>query len=737
MPGRFFRVRTFAPAVVVALAASFGSAAGQDRPAAKVYVEFEGGLIGTEMAGVIDALSGGKWQILPTRLHVPAETVGLCPILEEQLKVAPEFCTADLLAAIRSLNEREGVKLNPDAVNAKTGVFLPAVTATETSVPRLYNLSNQAERARLNELLGSPAWKDVIQDKVDDVLAGVPAKGKRRNMPKIVQLTIKRIGWQIDIEGPEALSQADYVARQLSNRNLTVSVERSEGFAKARHSYSAPDHLAKWCGPPAPAQPPEAEGGYAEMAGHLYETGDVVTCEAEGLRPEVAIMDQKVMRHPDLAQALEQTPAASAQPLALEKNCVERTFDRERHHGTLLASIVASNDNKYGFRGMSPNARLVEIPWNTNENQESELETSIVKNWKPTEPQVFLLASEFAPYPRPPEPTAIEETRDTWKKTWQLGNDGRWIGLLADEHVRKRNRLVNQIFASKILLVASAGQTFDDSEGRPIDWETPMSPQNLGDYESILIVGACTQCAKPNATLWRKSFRGVAESNVVSLLAPGGEEVPTYISDREVSRTIGGTSAAAAFTAGLAAKMAACYPSHYAVQPENLKERIILASRPIAGADRKWLNLVAGGVLDPSVSMLDPGKTWLKLNDPPVKAVEFGHWCARSLDLQDDDTGARDPLNLFAMRRLTTVGSTEIVGQSVSNVPDDHPSLLRKRIVRRKPPGQPVSPEGRVAAVRYEGQEQLCAVALNRMTDLFLAEQSKALGDCETLPLCE
>src|SRR5690606_31667283 len=114
----------------------------------------------------------------------------------------------------------------------------------------------------------------------------------------------------------------------------------------------------------------------------------------------------------------------------------------------------------------------------------------------------------------------------------------------------------------------------------------------------------------------------------------------------------------------------------------------------------------------------------------PVRPVEFKHWCSERLKFQDS---RRDSLNLSSMRRLTTVRS-RIVGQSVQ-IDDDE--LLVKRIVRRELPGEPAAPDHPIAAVVYEGQNQLCAVATAEMEDLFLNRKSAAHGDCQTLPLCE
>jgi hypothetical protein len=173
--------------------------------------------------------------------------------------------------------------------------------------------------------------------------------------------------------------------------------------------------------------------------------------------------------------------------------------------------------------------------------------------------------------------------------------------------------------------------------------------------------------------------------------------------------------------------MAACYPSSYAVRPGNLKERIILASRPIL-PDQDSAGSVAGGVLDPSVSMLDPSKTWLKLNTrPDPKPVVFKRWCASRFEYQDENGTSRDSFNLKVARRVTALGS-KLVLQSASDLPDRNPSPLRKRIVERARPGVPALP-GAIAVVEDQGAE--CSVTTGRLTDLFLDKAYNTVAVCE------
>jgi hypothetical protein len=149
---------------------------------------------------------------------------------------------------------------------------------------------------------------------------------------------------------------------------------------------------------------------------------------------------------------------------------------------------------------------------------------------------------------------------------------------------------------------------------------------------------------------------------------------------------------------------------------------------------RRLEGKVTGGILDPAVSMLDPQKTWLKLNTAsPVRAVEFKHWCQRRLAYAEDDDQRRDSSNLATARRLTAVHDSFVI-QHASRA-FDRASFAYKVQVQRERPGRPAS-LGAIAVVEDEGQ--VCRVSLGRLMDLFLDEEYASVGPCEdTIPLCE
>ncbi|WP_075214868.1 S8 family serine peptidase [Mongoliimonas terrestris] len=710
------------------------------RPAATVTIEFEGGLVGQEMAKVIAAF-GPESDLLPARFHLPAETVGLCGVLASELSVPSVFCTRDLLEAVAGYSRRKGREIDPDRVTSTGGIYLPDVRTAESAIVRLYNQSRPDEAKQIEQRTRSLGWSPSILGVESDVLA---KSGVAEGAPQIDALTLKRYTWTFDVADEDASLAASYLGLELNGPNLFISVEPTTPGEEPRryNAYPADIHFKHWCGGGAgPA--PRPEGLYADMLGSLYATDHVAGCTGSGaVRPEVAIMDQQIKVHPDLLASFSDDPAESAPAPAAA--CTPRPFQIDTDHGTLLASIVAARPNDYGFAGLAPEARIrsfVFQPGTSNREIKSFIEaTDQVSEIRI--PRVFLIASEFKPLiPFPKVDLSPRELRAA-KLYWRWNAGARAFDTaLADDDARLLDPLVREVLTRTFLLVAAAGQQVDDEEGEPvegleIDWERPLAPQNLGDDDNVLVVGACANCASPEARLWPNSNRGKPGNIFVSVLAPGGVSVPTYVSETEIASTVGGTSSAAAFVAGLAARMAACHPATYLDQPENLKARIILASRPTH--DAEIVRTVVGGVVDPAVSMLDPRKDWLKLAETDVRPVAFDGWCTGGVSAEAGDSGGGGFIELPGTQRLTAVDGA-LVRQSVSDPVGGSTSFLSRRIVHREPPRWPKTPDARLAAVTEASGAQ-CAVAANRLEDLFLSQDSagrQEIAACDALELCE
>ncbi|WP_143744635.1 S8 family serine peptidase [Mesorhizobium prunaredense] len=738
------RLRTMGAAAATLVLCGLNTVQAEERPAAdlappieapksriagaKVFIEFEGGIASSAMASVIHRF-GVKSRILPVRVYRPDDTVGLCPILESELKLPGRNCTTDLIGSIVWLNRLNKLVLDPNAVQPTRGVYLPAVEASITEITRIFDLSNTEEKNRLDQILNNPGWGDFVGRTAEDILGSNEKNDP--TIPHLNELSIKRIAWEFQISGAERVAEATLIGKSLATTNLMISVQNIEGFVKSKYAASATSVFQNWCAIPPVSN--NTDGSFAGMVGGLYDTSLAVSKSCPPPppprpRPKVVMMDQPITPHPDLGHAfLKDDAAIEAELKQLGPACQPGNFVRDVDHSSLLATIIGASANNYGFVGMAPDAVIEAYPWNQKPELNNDLRRFVERVWPKTE--VFLLASKFAPYPPQSAASAVEKRLAD--KTWKKDDNDKWIFQLKDDNVRLEEDIARTVLQTRMLLVAAAGQTPEGNAPFEIQADTPMSPQNLGDFDNVLVVAACEDCDKPTARLWAESNRGAndADRSFVGVLAPGGQNVPSYVSNGKIAMTQGGTSSAAAFVAGLAASMSQCYPDNYRLRPGDLKERIILASRPVLDGSSH----VAGGVIDPSISMLDPAKTWLKLQTQPVRPVTMKRWCKDHLNLKPTAAGLPDPWFLKKARRLTMVDQVGLIYQSSEILPGER---YPARTIRRKPPGI-AAENGVVAAVQYEGQDSECAVDVGSLKDLFLSQNMMESGECSALPLCQ
>jgi hypothetical protein len=167
--------------------------------------------------------------------------------------------------------------------------------------------------------------------------------------------------------------------------------------------------------------------------------------------------------------------------------------------------------------------------------------------------------------------------------------------------------------------------------------QTALPPVNLGDQPHVLVVTACKNCKGDSPELWEQAH--YSEEGLVHVAAPGATAVPG-LGTTEAYVEMHGTSQAAAFVAGVAARMAACYPDAYRIGGD-LKARLQITARPIV-AERD-ARRIATGVVDYGLAMLDPERTYL-LQGERYMAIDNWEWCTDELDLQHKD-GRELPLN--------------------------------------------------------------------------------------------
>lgn len=315
--------------------------------------------------------------------------------------------------------------------------------------------------------------------------------------------------------------------------------------------------------------------------------------------PDVILIDTPVLPHPDLSVAGRDSGPATPSLKCRTSGIVERV-----HHGTHLAGIVTAAGNGYGVSGVVPGLT--------------------VKGSPPVPGSVTLLPvdREIPTY----ELMEFIGQRDAegglpiylFASDWRVG-DGSLLGRANDRLDETLNPLGAKICDLRPLWIAAAGD--GDIE---ISRQFPMSPMNLGDQRNVLIVTACEDCLGADPRVLPGANRGATGQPMVHLAAPG-KDIPSTASDTEYARA-SGTSQAAAFVAGVAAAMKACYPDQYD-RPYAVKTRLQVTSRPFpprSGSGRD--TGLTAGILEAEVALLDPTKDWLRRADGDWEPVEVRAW---------------------------------------------------------------------------------------------------------------
>lgn len=440
------------------------------------------------------------------------------------------------------------------------------------------------------------------------------------------------------------------------------------------------------------------------------------------------LIDTPVYRHPDISDALapDYTPVQEGVTIQGGANTacgkVGASFEPRLHHATFLAGIIASNGKMSGFTGIAPAAAAITpIHW-LDASQESELLEKLRNAVQPTDPQVFVLPGEF----RPVVPSS------TPGNYWQRrGKDV--LSEFVDESARFKIKKLNLfIKEQRIPFIVSAGQA-DDSGGTGVTLRnvSPYSPQNLGDLPNVIVVTACTDCDQSRARVWDKANHSAPFEDrvpLVQLAAPSGDVVPGIITDESVGQTTGGTSAAAAFTAGVTAQMLACYPRRYIGRPSRVKERLLVTARANLGFDETTYGVL--GTLDPRMALTDPQRSWVKLPDQPLQEVKVVHWCTDEVRLNNDGDERPDASYLPLTRRISNLGDGRFLGRQVEKNEEKN-----ELSVYFAGPGQPMKPNDPIAAVEFPGSQR-CALRITQVQDLILSDAVKKVEACALIKIC-
>jgi hypothetical protein len=310
-------------------------------------------------------------------------------------------------------------------------------------------------------------------------------------------------------------------------------------------------------------------------------------------RSIVYIVDVPLIRGPNLL------PASSQSVWSCQWSAYE-----PRHHSTHMAGIAASRSN--GFKGIAETTAIADLIYRSPAASPQQLpvrDHNALLRMAPlfgsavelagglsidTIP-VFLVASSFYEPSDYPASTSAEE---------------RFSG--------PNSEVARGIQAGGGLFVVSAGQRTGATSGIELSARYGLSPQNLGDLPNVVVVTACSRCARKDARLMPDANYD-RDRRFVHLAAPGGMPLPGWINKDSLGAT-SGTSQAAAYVAGLAADMMARHPSAYRFAWQ-VKQRLQATSAPLRASDgspNRDAEKLSAGLVDPELATLDPTKDWIR-----------------------------------------------------------------------------------------------------------------------------
>lgn len=349
----------------------------------------------------------------------------------------------------------------------------------------------------------------------------------------------------------------------------------------------------------------------------------------------------------DIARAPNLFPAYGEMAPTTPWTCHWKHPFHNRYHGTHLASLIASQDNGYGFRSVASNAVIFPYVWNVvNDNGNV---TAISKS-RHIKLQQEINANADVP-PGTSRPLYVAATSFDLIKLKPSGDQ------LDNKELRWEESLSKAIQYSPSLFIFSAGQIDDKKTESPVELSTTsiLTPQNLGDLPNVIVVTACTDCKRDLTNLMPEAHFGGGSHPIVHVAAPGGKPILGWVTAEDIGAGRG-TSQATALVAGVAAAMFGAWPESYSY-PSAVKSRLQVTSRPVPsnsdGSTNPAAGKIAAGVVDPILALLDPSRHWLKQGGN-WKAVKIRELMPTQIRFQDDN-GAQDEVSARTLRRIVSM----------------------------------------------------------------------------------
>ena len=351
-------------------------------------------------------------------------------------------------------------------------------------------------------------------------------------------------------------------------------------------------------------------------------------------KPRLFVLDVKLLSAPNLIDNVANRHVSSD----TSWTCQWRDWSPQ-FHATHLAGIVASRTNGNGFIGIEPTTQVIARPYRVFTPQSGNDSVIDVESFKKYI-TLFTLANEAS------LDLPIFLMASSYRTPQEYGDDAIET---PEERFRKPNWAIERFIKDEEpLLIVAAGQGIGDG---PIDIRpnTLLAPQNLGDLPNVISVASCIDCAGARPSIDPVSnFSG---DGMVHVAAPGGEKIPGWVNPEGISASRG-TSQAAAFTAGVAARMLARYPNAYRTS-ERVKQRIQITSRPMVDQNGDIVPSaakIATGIVDPRLAVLDPGVDWHK-NMSGWNRINVSKWTKPTAAFVDA-AGNKDYVDLSRVRRV-------------------------------------------------------------------------------------
>lgn len=592
-----------------------------------LHISFVGGDVGKDIAERINLLSDQP-DLLPVRQVILAAGETPCVLLVQQ--GFPASSCEHIKPTLVRLNPEN---VDPNNLQARTHYMLPDVEITRSLVSRTYDEEDPGERLKRLDLVSR--WNKAI---VKSVVKG----GLRRVQFRAYDVDVAMPNDDSVRRGREALGPP--------NRNVIISATLRDPLQPARVFAASAEDYQAGC---RADQTPPATYTYATRPADDPELQALIASQpAPAGVPDIWIIDTPVTAPPNLGGAVygEDGKPIAPPPAASTWKCDWATFDSAKHHGTHMAGIIAAR-NGMGFNGLAPMARIRQMPWYAPDpNNPGALKPvqrraadlakliSLVENDVDsgrTARPIFLIATDF----------------ETAYGTSVSG------GRLVDPSLRRNYAPANSFFDERPLVVVAAGQARPGKLPVRLDSASPMSPQNLGDLEGVVVVTACRICTREGVTMMEKVNVPGGAPAIVHVAAPGGEALPGWIDQGHVG-AINGTSQAAAYAAGVLASMVARYPRAFE-RSRNAKIRLQATSWPIVDGVSNEVgsaSKVATGVVDPQRALLDPSSDWINVAGRWTRST-IRSWSDGASILVEDasGTGVISSIPVDRLQRLVRV----------------------------------------------------------------------------------